>query len=81
MKKVYVDVNADHHSIDGSVVPKIITWEDGQQYEVDRIVDIRKAASLKAGGIGTRYTILILGKQTYIWLEDDGIRWFVEGKS
>jgi hypothetical protein len=80
MKKVYVDVNADHHSIDGIVVPKIITWEDGQQYEVDRIVDIRRAASLKAGGIGTRYTILILGKQTYIWLEDDGIRWFVEAK-
>jgi hypothetical protein len=47
-------------------------------YEIDRILDVRPAASLKAGGAGIRYTCRIQGHETYIWLEDN--RWFVEAK-
>ncbi|MEG6571714.1 hypothetical protein V6C21_04270 [[Clostridium] cellulosi] len=77
MRKVYVAVNADF-TADGKVLPRSFTWEDGRNYEVDRIIDIRPAASLKAGGCGIRYTCRIQGKEAYMFLE--GNRWFMEGK-
>lgn len=80
MRKVYVNVNADHMA-DGRVIPKSFEWEDGRRYEIDRVIEVRRAASLKAGGIGDRYTVMVCGKQTYMWLEDGGGRFFMEGKS
>ena len=44
----------------------------------DRILDIRRAASLKAGGTGIRYTCRIRGREKYLWLEET--RWFIEAK-
>ena len=79
MRKVYVEVNADH-SADGKVIPNYFVWEDGHRYEIDRVIDVRRAASLKAGGIGVRYTVKVSGKQAYMWLEDGGCRWFMEGE-
>ena len=78
-RKVYVDVTAQFRAEDGMVLPRSITWEDGTQYTVDRVLDIRPAASLKAGGAGLRYTIRVLGQTTFLWREED--RWFVEGKT
>jgi len=46
---------------------------------VDRVLDVRPAASLKAGGAGTRYTVRIRGRQTYLFREED--RWFVERRA
>lgn len=46
--------------------------------EVDKVLEVKKAASLKVGGQGMRYTCKVCGKQTYLFLEDG--RWFVEGK-
>ena len=60
----------------GTMTPKSIRWEDGRVFSIDRILDIRPAASLKAGGQGIRYTCRILGKQTYLFFEDPA--WFVE---
>ena len=37
---------------------------------------MRRAASLKAGGAGTRYTVRIGRSETYLFNEDG--RWFVE---
>ncbi len=76
-RKVYVDVTARFDK-GGSVVPENIIWEDGRRFEIDRVVDVRPAASLKAGGCGMRYTCRICGKETFLFLE--GNRWFVEGK-
>lgn len=42
------------------------------------MVDVRPAASLKAGSVGIRYTVSVFGKETYIFLEEN--RWFVEAK-
>ena len=80
--KVYVDVNVDHQS-DGSIVPRHFVWEDGSDYVVDQIIDVRPAASLKAGGAGIRYTVRVLGKKTFMFLEEDHgtARWFIERKS
>ena len=66
------------HDETGKVCPLEVEWEDGRRFEVDRLLDVRRAAALKAGGQGVRYTVRILGKETYLF-EDEG-RWFVEAK-
>lgn len=84
--KVYVNVIASFNP-DGKLIPRSLTWEDGHEYLIDRILDVRPAASLKAGGQGDRYTVQILGKNSYLFFErnpnfeDKNIgRWFVERK-
>lgn len=74
--KVFVKVLVQYDEY-GNKRPLELEWEDGRCFEIDRIIDICKAASLKAGGAGTRYTVQILGKIRYLFLEDE--RWFVEG--
>lgn len=76
-KKVYVEVIVKFKT-DGTMRPLSIIWEDGHKYEVKKVTDIRPAASLKAGGAGIRYTVLIDNKETYLFFEED--KWFVEGK-
>lgn len=77
VRKVYVEVTARFDTL-GNLTPLSITWEDGTVYKIDRILDQRRAASLKVGGIGMRYTCRILGRETYLFYEEP--RWFVEGK-
>ena len=50
----------------------------GQVFEIDEVRDVRRAASLKTGGDGMRYTIRIGENMTYLFFEDP--RWFVEEK-
>jgi len=73
--KVYVAVDVRFWP-DGRMSPLAVTWEDGRRFEVDRVLDVRRAASLRAGGAGTRFTVRICGRETYLFLEED--RWFVE---
>lgn len=75
--KVYISVNEDRLE-DGTILPRSIKWEDGVVYEIDRVIEWRRAASTKAGGTGLRYQVRIGGKITYMWLEED--KWFVERK-
>jgi len=82
--KVYVSVRVDFRD-DGIMLPREITWEDGTKYEVDRVLDIRQAPAMKAGGQGDRYTIKIRGQQSYLFFErstkeygNNIGRWFVE---
>lgn len=77
-RKVYVDVLAAWNR-DGQIVPKVVKWEDGTKYKIDRVLDVRPAVSLKAGGCGIRYAVRILGRESYLFLEDD--KWFVEAKT
>jgi hypothetical protein len=63
-------------SSEGQKVPLYIIWEDGRKFDIDRITDVRKAASLKAGGCGLRYTCSIRNKSIYLFEEQD--TWFVE---
>ena len=84
--KVYVAVRAEFTE-DGTMLPREITWEDGERFEIDRILDIRQAAAMKAGGQGDRYTVRIRGKQSYLFFERSTNfkgnkigRWFVERK-
>ena len=76
-RKVYIDVILKTDK-EGVIRPLTIVWEDGKTFEIDRVKAICKAASLKVGGCGTRYTVVIEGKETYLFHEDE--RWFVEAK-
>lgn len=58
-RKVYVEVIA-RFDTDGNITPLSVKWEDGTVYEIDKVIDKRRAASLKAGGIGMRYTFEFL---------------------
>lgn len=77
MGKVFVEVHAIYDR-NGTMTPTSIKWEDDRIFIIDKILDTRRAASLKAGGQGIRYTCRIQNKQTYLFFEEH--RWFVEGK-
>lgn len=76
-RKVYVEVVAKFTE-DGKIVPLSIQWEDGRNYEIDRINDVRPRSSLKVGGVGERFDCRICGHNTFLFLENG--RWFVEAK-
>lgn len=78
-RKVYVEVSA-RHLIDGSCRPEKIKFENDEVYEIDRVKQRCRAASTKVGGTGIRYTVMICGKETYLFDEENG-KWFVEGKN
>ena len=85
--KVYVRVEVGFDT-DGRMLPRVITWENGRKYTVDRVTDIRSARAQKAGGMGDRYTVWIGGKCSYLFFERCPTvwgcnlgRWFVERKT
>lgn len=75
--KIYLSVKAVFYP-DGGFKPVSLVWEDGREYEIERVTEIRRAASLKAGGTGMRYTCKVSGNEVYLFLEED--RWFMERK-
>lgn len=46
--KVYVDVVVGFRK-DGVMIPRQITWDDGEKYEIERVTDIRQAKLDKRG--------------------------------
>lgn len=85
--KVYVSVLVAFDS-NGTMYPRALVWEDGHKYSIDKVLDIRQAAAMKAGGQGDRYTIMVNGQQRYLFFErstdqtgNNIGRWFVERKA
>ena len=76
-RKHYVEVLARIDE-EGAVTPVSVTWHDGRTFEIDRVLDVRQAASLKVGGTGMRYLVRIGQTTTYLFYENP--RWFVEEK-
>ena len=84
--KVYLRVNVEFTE-EGMMLPRSFVWTDGHTYEIDRVLHCKPAPALKAGGQGDRYTIIINGKQSYLFFERSTNifgnvigRWFVERK-
>lgn len=77
-KKTYVTVNLDIDE-EGAVYPRHIRWRDGRVFPIDQILYKCRASSAKVGGGGIRYTVLIHGRESYLFQEGD--RWFVEAKA
>jgi len=81
LSRIYVEILV-RFSPDGTMMPAEIKWADGTIYEIDRVTDIRRAAS-EAGSMGIRYTVKIQGRQRLLFYEDTYSetgkpRWFVE---
>ena len=76
-RKVYVTVMV-RHDADGRKTPVSITFEDGIKYPIDRLRDVRRAAATRVGGTGTRYTIVVRGRETFLFEDED--LWFVEAR-
>ena len=80
-QRIYVEMRVNF-SEDGTMRPVHIKWKDGLVYEIDRVLDVRRAASA-AGSMGIRYTVKIMGQERRIYFEDTYSdtgrpRWFVE---
>ena len=85
--KVYVRVQVEFMP-EGRMLPRIIEWEDGRKYEIDRVKDMRPAHAEKAGGQGDRYTIIVGRKERYLFFEHSAEfadpfvgKWFVERRA
>ncbi len=78
-RKLYVDVLC-LHTRDAKVIPKEIYLEDGKRFEIDKVIEACRCASLKVGGVGVRYTVKIKNKQTYLFYDNNEDLWFVEAK-
>ncbi len=63
---------------EGKLSPVSFIWEDGCRYEIDRVYECTKAASLKVGGQGMRYRCRVKGREVFLYLEEG--KWFIEGK-
>ena len=77
MRKVFVQVTASFTK-EGDLVPMAFTWENGSKYGIDKVLDVKKAASLKVGGHGVRYLCRVRNKEVVLFLEDG--KWFLEAK-
>jgi len=86
-KRVYVDVDATFDRY-GRLFPRSLVWEDGCRYEIDRVVHVCPAAAARAGSGGDRYTIVVRGRESYLYFERSVEpmgnhlgRWFVERRA
>ncbi len=76
-RKVYVTVDAEHKP-DGTCRPKSIRMANNMFFEIDKILQVCRAASM-VGGKGIRYTVRIGTHEALLFDEQNG-RWFVEAK-
>lgn len=78
-RKVYVTVDAEH-LYDGRCVPKSILFGRERLFNIQKVKKCEKNAhSLNVNGSGTRYTVIIGGREAVLYDELNG-RWFVEAK-
>ena len=76
-RKQYVPVVV-RFDTEGKLRPLVIEFDEEHKDPVDKVLDVRRAACQRVGGVGDRYTCRINGRVTYLWMEK-GV-WFVEAK-
>lgn len=76
-RKEYVAVNLDVDK-NGTVSPRFIRWPNGQIFQIEKLKYKCRATSAKVSGGGIRYTVIIRGRETFLFGE--GNKWFVEAK-
>ena len=63
-------------SYTGQIQPLSIIWDDGREFIIDKIIDVRPKASTKGGGKGLRFAVRIKNKEKYLFLNE--YFWFIE---
>ena len=74
-RKVVVAVRAEF-DVFGQLTPISFRWENGETYTIAKVVDRRRAVSLRSGGSGIRYTCKVDGKLVYLFYDDTV--WYLE---
>ncbi|MCL2320880.1 MAG: hypothetical protein FWC47_02100 [Oscillospiraceae bacterium] len=75
MEKIFIKIVAEFNTR-GEIKPLMIIWEDGRKFEIDQVMDKKNCASLKHGGVGTRYVCRVRNRIIRIFLEDN--KWFLD---
>lgn len=76
-RKVCVEVTA-RFSKEGGVLPLSLVWEDGHRFTVDRVKAVEAAPARVGALLPVRYTCVIGGREKWLYLEPEKLRWFVE---
>lgn len=76
MTRTYIDLTVLHRK-DGSMVPLIVHWPDGRQFEVDKLLDVRPAPTV-GGSSGKRYVCRIANKQVSLLRDNLDGKWYIE---
>ena len=76
-RKAYVSVNLDVDK-EGVLYPRFIRWDNDLIFQIDQILYTCRASSKKVSGGGIRYTVLIKGRESFLFHE--GNKWFVEAR-
>lgn len=70
---------------EGKMLPRALKWIDDEVYKIDRVKQIRPAYASKDGCDGDRYTIMMRGRESYLYFERNPEygnqrvgRWYVE---
>ena len=66
--KTIVKVRCDFE-LDGRITPAV---------RIDRVLDVRPAASTRSGGRGMRYLCRVGGQQLYLFHDEGEKEWFVD---
>lgn len=74
-EKIAVEMIVEH-SKEGIIFPLIMIWDDGREFYIDNVLNIKSARSLKIGGSGIRYRCKIRNKYVYLWLDEN--IWYLE---
>ena len=82
--KVYVSVKVDFDE-NGRMFPRSLLWEDGHEYGINKVLDIKPAFAPRAGGQGDRYRVRIGDRESCLYFEHNPEtgnpvtgRWFAE---
>lgn len=76
-RKVCVEVVA-RFSREGGVKPLSLRWEDGRTFEIDRVTATEHAPARVSALLPVRFTCVIAGRERWLYLEPEKMRWFVE---
>ena len=83
-EKIYVKVTSDF-DLTGFMLPRSITWKDGRKFDIDDVRDFRPASTMGFNHKGDCYTIIVKGKQKYLFFEKSNPiitscigRWYIE---
>lgn len=75
-EKVCVEVLARFKK-EGGIRPVALLWED-RRYEIERVKAVGRAPARVSSVLPVRFTCMVGGKERYLYLEPDRMRWFVE---
>lgn len=59
----------------GGIVPLMLVWDNGMKYQIDKVLEVRNAAS-QVGGCGVLYRCRVGGVERNLFFERN--RWFIE---